>query len=523
MLVKIFSINNVKFFKYSVIFILLVVAAGYSYISYSTPAPMIGDETAHYYQLIKQSKELPKVNFAWSVKTAYGKERISSGSGNSMGWEYIGSMAYKPFPYFITVQVYQFLYFFVLILFSYLTVRFLFNSFKASVNVVLLISTLPICLIFGIAFYQDVPVTALLVVTFYFLFRRFYLPAALMLCLSFFIKETAVLMLPAYFLLIIYQEYKCKIKCFVYIIFSLILIGICIIAYDVIVYNYFEGRHSFVIAAILRNSNLLYNCFFASVTKIGNGTSDNLVQGAYGYPGDLRVPINWIIYLGGGFWFASFMSMIGFIRKFKSEHKNYSVICFGIAVIYFALAYIFGFNNPDIRYFLPGIPFLLYSVSFWMVSCRFYKYFFIVLFSLILLQTCIVFSKIYSLRTLGPDFTEVVKVLNNEKPYYDNKKYKIFMYADKWRFLPYEPDWNDYKKVFSFGKKNKTIYNFLKQNKYAFIVIDKSKMASIGSSKYDISIYPDNFVISLRESKYFKSICNNKSYIVYKLFENVQL
>jgi hypothetical protein len=321
---------------------------------------MIGDETAQYYQLTKQADSLPEISFGWSVKTSYGKERVSYGGPTFGGWEYIGAFAYKYLPYFKTVQVYHFCYFIILIIFGYMSVKILFNSEEIALITVFLICTLPINLLFGLAFYQDLPVAALMVLCFYLLLKRFYIFAIIVFGLSFYIKETAILFLPAFCFLILVQEKWKKAYLYILIGFTCFFMLICIIGYDIIVYHYFYKQHSALVNTFL---NIVFKIFpnltdyltFITTVSPPEVTSISKIAS---YPGDMRVPINWFIYFGGVFWVFVCISSFKSIKSIFSKcFDKKATSCLFIGLSYILVAVVICRNNPDVRYFLPGIPF----------------------------------------------------------------------------------------------------------------------------------------------------------------------
>lgn len=495
-----------------------MVLIGILYVGFSSSCPMIGDETAHYYQLVNQSGKLPDISFGWSLVTDYGKERSGIGP-HVIGWHYLGAVFYKMAPGFMTVQFYHLLFFCLLTVFSFLTAKHLFNSPEVTCNTLLLVSTLPAVILFSTAFYQDLPATALVVTAFYLLFKRQYLPGILLAAITFFFKENSVLMLPGMCLLIFLQERRKPLKCSVWIMTAVFLVLTCILIFDVAVFKYFDGKcHNILVDKmldILRGLNIIED------TRPPVPVSAEALP-PIAYPGDLRIPANWIIYLGGAIWLAVGASVFGFWREIKGRKFDQpAFICAVIGLSYLIPSYIIGRNTPDVRYFLPGIPFIIFAVSYWMVSFKEYRKLLLVITAVAIVQAGAVFSKVYELRTLGPDLEQVIKALNEKKSVYDNKKFKIFMYAEKWRFLPYEPFWSISVDVWK-AKTDRQIYDLLRNNNFAFIGIEKSKIASMVSSNMDIRVYPAKFVDSLANSDLFSKVCENPTYIIYELKPDAQ-
>ena len=495
-----------------------MVLAGIIYIGLSSSCPMIGDETAHYYQLVNQSGKLPNISFGWSLITDYGKERSGIGP-HVIGWHYTGSIFYKLAPYFLTVQFYHLFFFCLLLVFSFLTVRHLFNTPEATCNAMILVSTLPVIILFGTAFYQDLPVTALIVTAFYLLFKRKYLPGILLAATAFFFKENSVLMFPGVCLVIFLQERRKPLMCSVWIMTAIFIVLAGIIIFDVAVFKYFGGKcHNILVEKML---DILRSLQVIADTRPPLPPETD-ASGPIAYPGDLRIPANWVIYLGGAVWLAAAAAVYGLWHGIKERKlEQASFICAAIGLSYLIPAYVIGRATPDIRYFLPGIPFLIFALSYWLVSFKDYRKLLLVMAAVGIVQSGAVFSKIYELRTLGPDLEQVIQSLNSRKSTCDNKKFKIFMYAEKWRFLPYEPVWNISAEVWK-AKTDRQIYDLLQNNNFEFVGIEKSKIASPVSSSADVRLYPAKFVSSLANSGLFNKICENKTYIIYELKPDAQ-
>jgi hypothetical protein len=486
------------------------------YIGLNSSSPMIGDEIAHYYQLVTQSEKLPGVSFGWSLITAAGKER--SGLGPHVpGWHYLGSLLYKIFPGFMTVQFYHLIFWILLMTFSYLTVRHLYHNILADSALLVLMATFPAFVLFGLAFYQDLPATALIVTAFYLIFKRYYFPGVLLIGLAFFFKENSVLMLPGACFLIFAQERKLPLRHSVWIMTAIFLVCLFIALFDVLVFYYFGGKtHNILVEKLL---NTLKDLQFISDNRVSAPQGEAL---PIAYPGDIRVPANWIIYPGGIIWLAVCAGLGSFWSQLRSGKLNHpAFLCLVIALCYLIPTYILGRASPDIRYFLPGIPFLIFALVWWLSRYKYCKLLLITLAIIGSLQTGAVCYKLYTMRMLGSDFESVVKVLENRKTDISNKNNKIFMYAEKWRFLPYEPQWTISTEVWK-KQTDRDVYDLLKINNIAFIGIDKSKVSPIGSSAVDVRIYPTTFIALLNSSQLFIKLCDNSQYTVYELKKNAQ-
>ncbi len=486
------------------------------YVGIKSSAPMIGDEIAHYHQLVTQSERLPGISFGWSLITASGKER--SGLGPHVpGWHYLGSLTYRLFPNFLTVQFYHLLFWIILIIFSYLTVRHLYHNTLAESGTLILMSTLPAFVLFGLTFYQDLPATALIVTAFYLVFKRCYFPGVLLIGIAFFFKENSVLMLPGVCFLIFAQERKLPLRHSVWIMAAIFLVCLFIILFDVVVFYYFGGQtHNILIEKVL---NIFKDFKLIPDNRPPVTISDSL---PIAYPGDIRVPANWIIYPGGVIWLAVIAGIGRCWSQLKTGKLNHpAFLCLVIALSYLLPTYILGRASPDFRYFLPGIPFLIFALVWWLAEFKYCKILLFLLAVAGLLQTTAVCYKLYTMRMLGPEFEEVIRVLEPRKNEISNKEYKIFMYAEKWRFLPYEPCWLISTDAWK-ADNDRQLYDLLRNNNIAFIGIDKSKVSPIGSSAVDVRIYPASFVNMINSSRLFIKLCDNPQYTIYELTKNAE-
>ncbi|MBW2043239.1 MAG: DUF2304 family protein, partial [Deltaproteobacteria bacterium] len=195
----------------AVAFIIPLAVLSVLFIGLKTPEPMVGDEVTHYYMLVKQSKSLSKPNFYAQIPVEYG-DSIERRYPHPFLWHYLGAVFYKfGGKQFFIVQVYQALFWAQLLVFSYLLVKSR-NGFegRSILLYLIIIASLPVALIFSVTFYQDVPMTAQVVTAFYFLRQRRWLASTLFLCFAIGLKVTAILFLPAFFLLTIINEIKSR-------------------------------------------------------------------------------------------------------------------------------------------------------------------------------------------------------------------------------------------------------------------------------------------------------------------------
>ena len=130
-------------------------------IGWLTPRPMVGDEVTHFYMLSKQADYLSKPNFYADIPTNWGGTEVRR-YPHSFLWHYIGAVLYRlTGKSFYTLQLYQTLFWAQLLIFAYLLAKSRNGIKNRSVLLyVILISSLPVAIIFSVTFYQDVPMAA---------------------------------------------------------------------------------------------------------------------------------------------------------------------------------------------------------------------------------------------------------------------------------------------------------------------------------------------------------------------------
>ncbi len=498
----------------------------------------VGDETAHYYTMTTQSENLAQVNYVWRVKTEYGQFRSGEGP-HTKGWHYLGAVFYRMIPSFSFIQLYHLLFSAQLLIFFLLLVRdwcgdrgeILFAS-------VLGLATLPVFTLFGILMYVDIPMAAQVVTTFYFLNRRKYTPAIIFMVVGLFIKENAFILLPVFFLMLwLRADWK---KRYIPVLWT--FAAVLAFASTIITIDYFTVKYT-----SHHEHNELANTFRSVWHELGKRlggasapvpaapavdtaavptsaaapvqtSANNLV---FYYPGDLRLLKNWFIFLGG---FGLMMSIggLGLLlnakRLYKERPKEALPVFWGllIAFSYMVPATYMLWNNPDIRYFFPCIPFLVFAFA---VGCSYFKYrkhLFIGMSVLLFIQLALVMAKICEMRSFDPDFRQIIAVMKDLKTD-DNKNAKVFMYADKWRYVPLEPYWDITQQVWTLDVHGK--HQMFKQKDIWFVVVDKSKIAN-RFDRTSPSRYAEDFVSELDGApQLFKRLNENNKFIIYRVLD----
>ena len=138
--------------------IILVAFLAVLIVGINAPQAMIGDEVTHYYILTKQAENLAQPNYVANIPTGWGEvERRQY--PHSCFWHYAGAFWYRlSGGSFYAVQAYQSLFWLQFLGVAYLLARSLLgHNGKAIVLYLMILATLPVCIIFSVTFYQGYP------------------------------------------------------------------------------------------------------------------------------------------------------------------------------------------------------------------------------------------------------------------------------------------------------------------------------------------------------------------------------
>ena len=173
------------------------------------PRVMIGDEVTHYYMMQTQSKNLLAPNFKAEIPTGWGETEVRR-YPHSFLWHYFAAVLfYVSGGSFFIIQLYQAFFLAQLLGIAYLLARTRRGvETRSALVYLLLLASLPMTLIFSVAFYQDVPMTAQVLTAFYLLQKNRWFSASIFLCLALGIKVTAILFFPAFFVCLCVWTYR---------------------------------------------------------------------------------------------------------------------------------------------------------------------------------------------------------------------------------------------------------------------------------------------------------------------------
>ena len=371
----------------------------------SSSMPMVGDETAHYYTAIGQGRDFSSINLKWELVTDYGEHRGGQGT-NTPGWYLFTGLCHRLIPAFAVIQLAHLLFTLQLLVFFFLlALDMSHNSRLAALSALFCLGTMAMFNLFGVAMYLDVPVTAQIVTSMYFLNRGKYLHGTVFFLAAMFIKENALLFLPPALLFIAIREWKSPRRLILFTVGLAAAAALLLLAWDYVIRRRL-GIHSHTVISII---NLLGIFGVKAKTGIENAIIPDIIV----YPGDLRVPANWVIYPGLVFWLFAAIGGLGLaswiirqrLQVLKKSAFWAGTLC---GLFYLAIATVMIRPNFDIRYLMPGIPFLVFSLACGCARTRHFKYLLPVLMTAGLLQSAAVMIKLHSMRNIEPDRKSVV-------------------------------------------------------------------------------------------------------------------
>ena len=509
-----------------------------------TPQAMVGDEVTHFFMLIKQSSLLSVPNFYSDIPTGWGAIETRC-YPHTFLWHYLGAVAYRlTGGTFWAVQLYQAIFLVQLLIVAYLFAKSRRGiETRSAIIYILTLVSLPICLIFSVTFYQDVPMTAQVLTAFYLLHKRRWLTGSLFMCLSTGFKETAILFLPAFFILMIIWEFKTNgwlrsllaLTCSGLIILGFVWgMGQTIKTYSGV--NYYPKMELEKVAQSVRSAFTLKGRVQTKVSspkaeKLAKPEESASTQGLTqvtpyeveiiaNHPGDLRLLENYLIYGGLILWIVILLSVVSMIflrlgMKSSSEPVDSGWWLWLTGLSYIVLTAYFLRNAPDARFFLPGLPFILLPITEKSVRLPRPKLFIALIAALAILQGGYVLSKTYKLRHVTPELKEAIHYLEQNPP----SPRLIFMYPEgNYRLFPVRHEWYlGYLLRDFWTSDNDGRIQMLHKFGIGAVVIKKHLISDVGPEIINLGVYPTYFVRDLKNDPRFEKIFENKGMIIYRV------
>ena len=506
-----------------------------------TPQAMVGDEVTHYYMLVKQAQDISQPNFYADIPMASGGVETRR-YPHSFGWHYLGALVYLVAGgSFAAVQVYQTFFLLQLLFVAYLLARSRGGiESRAALLYVLTLASLPLCLFFSVTFYQDVPMTAQILTSFYLLDRRRWFWAACFMALAIGFKVTAVLFFPAFFVLVIFWEVKkggWRQGALAFLCSTLIVLGSTWVlgkAVNIYAQSAFYPQEKLEIVATVAKNRLLAlvsKTERVSVAEIGEKSSAASAQFSRykspetvptiiaNHPGDLRIKENYLIYGGLMIWLViglSLIAMLPIIRKRTlCPQTREDWWLFGIGGSFLLMTAYLTRTAPDARFFLPGMPFILLPLAERVVHLPKPKLLITVAAALALLQGGYVLSKAYHLRVVPPGIIAGIEYLK----LHPTETSTIFMYPEgNYRLFPVPHEWYLGYRLRDFwradnDKRLEMLYEF----GIGAIVVKKHLIAPVDEQITNLGVYPLQFVEDVRADDRFVKSFENDDLLIFLL------
>jgi hypothetical protein len=504
-----------------------------------TPQAMIGDEVTHYYMLADQSKNLSQPNFYAHIPAAWGDEDVRR-YPHSCLWHYLGAIVYRMTGGSIyAVQIYQALFWLQFLWMAFLVAsagrR---NDSYSPVLYLLVLASLPVSLIFAMAFYQDVPMVAQVLTACYLLWRRHWFWASCFMALAVGMKISALVFLPAFLVMMGVWEFRRGTwrRAVTALMISAVLLGGFTWGMGWMVEKY-AGGGFYPVEQLHKMATSLKSRFETSKDK-GPGqpnvaqTSEKAqlrdsrtvtpyeVQIIANHPGDLRIPENYFVYGGGILWLVLIVGGGAMIHsRYRSETVNGGAELrwwlFGIGLWFIVVSAYFLRSAPDARFFLPGISLVMLPFVEGVVRLPRPKIIISIVAAMAILQGGHVLKKTYNLRNVSPEIREAIVYLQQHPV----KPPKIFMYPEgNYRLFPYPHDWYLEYRLREFWKGNNDVrLKMLRQFKIGAVVIKRHLIADVDEAITNLGVYPTYFVRDLEKDRRFAKLFENRDVVIYRV------
>ncbi|HBA86079.1 MAG TPA: hypothetical protein DCZ95_18495 [Verrucomicrobia bacterium] len=517
-----------------------------------TPQPMIGDEVTHYHMLTQQAQDLTTPTFLAEIPVGWSDKPEVRGYPHVSGWHYVGAVVYRLTGHsFQGVQFWHVLFWVQLLWVAFLMARRRGGAgTQAPVLYLLLLASMPAAIIFSVAFYQDIPVTAQVLTAFYLLTigRRWWGLVFLLWAMA--LKETAFLFLPVFFLYWGVSAWKQRNEGDsspagrVRTALSLVL-AVLVVSFYSAGWNEALRLHAqaglYPVQTISNTIGSWKNWLVRSFGKkevvveskqISSPAAEvsappPLIVTTYGaeikanHPGDLRLPINFLIYGGALIWLVALgglgLRLCAAVRGSRPASTPSTGWLWAIGLSYVIPAAYILRTAPDARFFLPAIPFLLLPFVEWAVRTPRAKLVLAVVATLAVLQAGPVYLKVYRLREVSSDTWEAIRFLEKNSP----RPAKLFMYPEgNYRFFPAPYDWYMGYTLRDFWRaENDVRLEMLRRNGIGALAIKKHLISPVDKEITNYGVYPDYFVDQIRNDSRFERLFENRAMLIYRVPE----
>lgn len=508
------------------------------------PQAMIGDEVTHFFMLVRQSLVFPEPNFFAHIPTGWGDVEIRR-YPHAFWWHYLGAFFYKiSGGSFAVVQIYQTAFWVQFLGAGYLLAKSRGGvQSRSAILYLLVLASLPMGLIFSVALYQDVPMAAQVLTAFYLLSRGRWVWASAFMALALGFKITGVLFIPPFLFLLWYWEKGSgsKLRTAWALLLCAVIIGSAAWNTAWSLRNYAESGYY----PMEQVQGLV-----KTIKQRAMGSSDRPARGPAGqaegidrvqasspeasrvtayekeiianHPGDLRIPVNFIVYGGVLLWLALVVGLAGYAwpRRNLSEHRaggHSPWWLFGVGCWYLMLAAVLLRTAPDARFFLPGLPFVLLPFCEAAVRLPKSKVLISLFAALAVLQGGLVLTKTYELRDISPELRESIHFLEKRPP----EPRLVFMYPEgNYRLFPVRHEWYMGYGLRDFWWANNDVRIAMLQGfGIGAVVVKKHLVADVDAAITNLGVYPTYFVRDLHNDPRFVKVFENQGVVIFRVPE----
>ncbi len=415
-------------------------------------------------------------------------------------WKLIGNVS------FVAAQIYQTVYYVLLILITFFIGRKLYNE-KVGLASALVIATIPMVVTFSILFYLDVPAVVYTILFFLlFLTERYWL-AGISIALMYMTKRNACFFIPVIPFMVMVKYKKDFLKILETYV-SLFVSAGAVVLLDILwrmnhLGSFFKQPEVTTVKATSEHmSNIGLKVNFLNNFQTSKSFQPRAIQNS-----TFSNPIDNIKYLG----IAFFVILILYSIRRKWEKKDL-ILWIPLVTYILFYSYFFGFQS-DVRYLLPAVPFLVILFSKGVVDLT-NRHLKVLIVVLCLMQFAYTSFFVYTKRQLSSDEQAAFNFIKVHIP--DNQ---FVLYPETilleetgkkaiWGNLSLWP-------YFFWGnQEDKKI--IIEENDLSYIVIKHTRIYD-DSEKRHLGGYPQSFVRELSKLPFVKCIYRNNTISVWKI------
>lgn len=490
---------------------------------------MIGDEITHYYTLATQCERLPHINIEAHIPTASGEEVRHY--PHVMAWHYLGAVVSSLLGGASVglVQVYHSIFWLQLLVAGWTLAKYESGGKGPSpLWYVLLIGSIPVALLLSVAFYQDIPAVAQALTAFALLRRRKFTLSVLFLLISLCMKETSFVLLPPFVLaaILTYRPWAERGEWWRLAarlaVFAVLVAGL-VFAWE---YAMRSVRSSFYPLDQLRA--LVVKCSPSGnaepAVQTETATAPQVVAATVRMPrpeiatnpGDLRRPVNFLVFGGGILWVALAGSLAALYARFRlQEPDRHSVSWWALpcGLLYIAVTAVHMRTAPDARFFIPGVVILLLPAAQLLAGFFTSKIWLRLLVCAALLQSSAVLYKTWELRHVPEGVISAIDYFRANPPPFN----RVFMYPEgNYRLFTCEHDWYMEYALKDFWRGDQNVrLAMLKDRKIGAVVIKRHLVGQIDPEMNNLGVYPVQFVSDLEKDSRFRKVMENGDVMIF--------